>query len=82
MWQVRGQKDNKIKRKRTSSPSFGLVSNSEGRRIDFRERKSNFSLDFPAIGQSVPDEPRGKVAPHCKSYAWVPVLRSFDNFGR
>ena len=40
----------------------------------FRERVSNFSLDFPAIGQSVPDEPRGKVALRCKGYVWVPIL--------
>ena len=49
---------------------------------DIRERKSNLSLDFPAIGPSVPDEPRGKVALRCKGYAWVPVLRSFDNYER
>ena len=36
---------------------------------DFRERKSNFSLDFPAIGPSVPDEPRDKVGLRCKGYA-------------
>ena len=30
------------------------------------------------IGPSNPGEPRGKVAPHGKSYAWVPVLWSFD----
>ena len=40
----------------------------------FRERVSNFSLDFSAIRLSVPDEPRGKVALRCKGYAWVPVL--------
>ena len=39
----------------------------------FRERSSTFSLEFPVIGPSVPNEPRGKVALRCKGYAWVPV---------
>ena len=39
-----------------------------------RERVSTFSLNFPVIGPTVSGETRGKVAPHCKSYAWVPVL--------
>ena len=47
----------------------------------FIERVSTFSLNISVIGPSNPDEPRGKVAPHCKSYAWVPVLLSFDNSG-
>ena len=47
-----------------------------------RERVSTFSLKFPVIGLSNPGEPRGKVAPHCKSYAYVPVLWNFDNSGR
>ena len=42
--------------------------------IDFRERKSNFSLDFPAIGPLVLDEPRGKVGLRCKGYVWTPIL--------
>ena len=41
---------------------------------EFRERGSTFSLDFPAIGLSTFGETRGKVDPHCKSYAWVSVL--------
>ena len=45
---------------------------------EFRERVSTFSLDFPAIGPSNSDETRDKVNPHCKSYAWVLVLWSFD----
>ena len=45
---------------------------------DFRERSSTFSLEFPAIGSSVFDEARRKVAPHGKDYTWVPVLGSFD----
>ena len=44
----------------------------------FRERGSNFSLDFSAIGSSVSDEVRSKVAPHGKGYAWTPVLGSFE----
>ena len=44
----------------------------------FRERVSNFSLDFLAIGPAVSGETRSKVGPHYKSYAWVPVLWSFD----
>ena len=49
------------------------------KRRAFRERSSHFSLDFPAIGPSNPGKTRGKVDPHCKSYAWVPILWSFDN---
>ena len=47
-----------------------------------RERDSTFSLDFSAIGASNPGEIRGKVDPHRKSYAWVPVLWSFDKSER
>ena len=49
---------------------------------DFRERKSNFSLDFPAIRPSVPDKPRGKVGLRCNGYAWTSILWSFDNSER
>ena len=45
-------------------------------------RRFHFSLDFPTIDPSNPSETRGKVDPHCKSYAWVPVLWSFDNSRR
>ena len=48
----------------------------------FRERESTFSLDFPTIDPLNPGETRGKVDPHCKSYAWVPVLWSFSNSER
>ena len=44
----------------------------------FRERVCNFYLDFPMIGPTVSGETRSKVDPHCKSYAWVPVLWSFN----
>ena len=50
----------------------------EKKYIDFRKRVLNFSLDFLAIGPSIFDEARSKVAPHDKSYAWAPVLESFD----
>ena len=38
-------------------------------RRNSKERGSHFSLDFPMIGPSNPGETRGKVGPHCKSYA-------------
>ena len=49
---------------------------------EFRERGFTFFLDFMTIGPSNPGETRGKVDPYCKSYAWVPVLWSFDNSER
>ena len=49
---------------------------------EFKKRGSNFSLDFLVIGLSNSGETRGKVDPHCKGYAWVPILWSFDNSGR
>ena len=50
----------------------------EERRRNSSERSSHFSLDFLAIGPTASGETIGKVDPHCKSYAWVPVLWSFD----
>ena len=41
-------------------------------------KKSTLSLNFSVIGPSNSGETRGKVDPHCKSYAWVPVLWSFE----
>ena len=41
---------------------------------------SNFSLNFPAIGQSVSGEARSKVALRSKGYAWAPILESFEKF--
>ena len=49
----------------------------EKARREFRDRGSTFSLDFQAIDLSNPGKARGKVNPHCKSYAWVPELWSF-----
>ena len=43
---------------------------------------SNFSLNFLVIGSSNPGEPRDKVAPHGKSYAWILVLGSFDKMDK
>ena len=39
-----------------------------------RERKSNFSLDFPASGSSVRVGLRSKVVLRCKGYAWTQIL--------
>ena len=50
----------------------------ERERKSFKERSSTFSLYFPAIGSSNSGETRGNVDPYCKSYAWLPVLWSFD----
>ena len=44
----------------------------------FRERKSNFSLEFLVFGQSVLFRLRSKVVLRCKGYVWASVLRSFD----
>ena len=54
----------------------------EGKKERVLERESTFSLDFSAIGPSNLGEANGKVDPHCKGYAWVPGLWSFDNSGR
>ena len=56
---------------------FGLVSDSEGGKTYFRERKSGFSLDFPMFWPSVLIGARGEVGLHCKGYTWTPVLWSF-----
>ena len=44
----------------------------------FRERKSNFSLDFPVFGLSILVGPRRKVVLRGKGYVWASVLWSFD----
>ena len=49
----------------------------EKKNTDFRERVSNFFLDFPAIGPLVSSEARRKVAPHGKGYGWASVLGDF-----
>ena len=45
----------------------------------FREKKSNFSLDFPVFESSDLVGLRSKVVLRYKGYAWTPVLWSFDN---
>ena len=50
----------------------------EGKCGIFRERSSTFSLEIPVIGLASSEEARSKVAPHGKSYTWVPDLGSFD----
>ena len=54
--------------------------NERGR--NFRERDSNFSLDFLVIGSENSGEARSKAGPHCKSYTWALDLWSFDNSER
>ena len=44
----------------------------------FRERSSNFSLEFSVFRPSDRVGPRSKVVLHNEGYAWVPVLWSFD----
>ena len=49
----------------------GKIGERKGRREkgrDFKERCSNFSLNFPAIGPSVSGEVRSTVAFHSKGY--------------
>ena len=54
-----------------------LEKEKEKKNTDFKERVSNFSLDFPSIESSVFGEARSKVLPHGKSYTWAPVLGKF-----
>ena len=49
---------------------------------DFRERRSNISLDFPTFGSSDHIGPRSKVVLHGEGYPWAQVLGSFDNSKR
>ena len=44
----------------------------------FRERSSNFSLEFPVFGPSDRVRPRSKVVLRDEGYAWASVLGSFD----
>ena len=46
--------------------------------LRFRERRTSFSLDSRAIRPSKVFRVRRKVVLHGKTYAWAPVLRSFD----
>ena len=47
-----------------------------------RERKCNFSLDFPVYGPSDLVGPRSKVVLRCKGYTWTLILWSFNNSKR
>ena len=47
-----------------------------------RERKCDFSLDFPAFRPSILDGARSKVVQRGEGYAWAPILWSSDNFKR
>ena len=71
-----------MKRKRRHSSLILLDPAVEGKKSDFRERESNFSLDFPAFGPLVLVGARSKDALHNKGYTWTPILWSFDNSGR
>ena len=76
---MRGHKRNKQRRKEQFSSHFGVESGSGGgRKSNSREKKSDFSLDFPVFGPSNFIGPRSKVFLRGKGYAWAPVLRSFD----
>ena len=48
---------------------FGEGKGEGKRKTDFRERDSNFSLDFPVFGPSVLIRARGEVGLRCKGYA-------------
>ena len=79
MWQVRGPNlDSSLLPNGLGGKIGREKKEKRERKRVCRERVSNFSLDFLAIGLSVPDEPRGKVALRCKGYAWVSILWSFN----
>ena len=44
--------------------------------LDFRERESAFSLDFPSFGLSVRYGPRSKDVLRGEGYAWTPIWLS------
>ena len=62
------------KTKTPSSPFRLLEKHAVGVESGFRERKSDFSLDFSTFGPSVLVGPRSKVVLRCKGYAWAPIL--------
>ena len=47
-----------------------------------RERKCDFSLDFPAFGPSVLDGARSKAVLRGEGYAWALILWSSENSKR
>ena len=72
----------KIKTKNTIFFSILQETGSEGGETGFRERKCDFSINFPAVGPSVLIGLRSKVDLRYKGYAWTPILWSFDNSKR
>ena len=72
----------KIKRQKSSSSPIWLKTCSRFGETSFRERKCDFSLDFPAFGPSVLFGPRSKVVLHGKGYAWALILWSSYNSKR
>ena len=70
------------KTKTPFSPFRLLEKRVVGVEIGFRERKSDFSPDFPAFGPSVLVGPRSKVVLRGKGYAWALILWSSDNSKR
>ena len=72
-----------IKQKRKVNTSLILLDPAVKEEKSYsKERVSNFSLDFPAFGPSVPVGPRSKVILCGKGYAWASVLGSFNKSGR
>ena len=69
----------KIKTKKTTIFSICWKRTVRGGKTGFRERKCDFSLDFPAFRPSALVELRSKVDLRYKGYAWTPTLWSFDN---
>ena len=70
------------KTKTPSSPFKLLEERAVGVETGFIERKSDFSLDFPALGQSILFGARNKVVLRGKGYVWAPILWSSDNSKR
>ena len=50
--------------------------------VQFLERESSFSLDFPPFGLSVHFRPRSKVVLCGEGYTWTPIWWSSDNSKR
>ena len=75
---ARGDKRGINEKKKSISSLILLESGGGGGKSNSRERKSNFSLDFPMFGPSVLVGPRSKVVLGGKDYTWTPVLGSFD----
>ena len=69
--------------KKKENTSLILTENVQWRgESNSRERKSNFSLDFPVFGLSDFVGPRNKVVLRCKGYTWASFLWSFKSSER